>query len=299
MKTEVTAGISRAVQIVAAVASATMLCAMVPTTRKDNRYPWLEPYPMGGAQVESVSRRIPPPRGFIRTRLYAGSFGTWLRGLPLKPADHPVTLFNGALKCNQGAHAAVIDIDTGRRDLQQCADAVIRLRAEYLFAAGRAGDIAYNFTSGDRADYLRWRLGDRPVVGRSSVTWRRVAGFDGSYRGFRSYLDIVFTYAGTSSLARELTPVRDPAAIEPGDVFVQGGFPGHAAIVLDVAVNPATGRKIFLLAQSFMPAQEVHVLRNPSDASLSPWYSTSAVSSDLITPEWTFKPEHLRAWPRR
>lgn len=299
MKTEVIAGLSRAVQIVAAVASATVFCAMVPTTRKDNRYPWLEPYRTGGVRLEDLSQRIPPPPGFIRMRLDAGSFGTWIRGLPLKPTDHPVMLFNGALKRNQTAHAAVIDIDTGQRDLQQCADAVIRLRAEYLFAAGRAGDIAYNFTSGDRADYLRWRLGDRPVVGRSSVSWKRAAQFDDSYRGFRSYLDIVFTYAGTSSLARELTPVRDPAAIELGDVFVQGGFPGHAAIVLDVAENPATGRKVFLLAQSFMPAQEIHVLRNPTDTALSPWYPTSALRSELITPEWIFKPDHLRTWPSR
>jgi hypothetical protein len=40
-----------------------------------------------------------------------------------------VLLYNGAPKFRQDVHAAVIDIDVGTRDLQQCADATMRLRA--------------------------------------------------------------------------------------------------------------------------------------------------------------------------
>jgi hypothetical protein len=42
-----------------------------------------------------------------------------------------------------------------------------------------------------------------------------------------------------------------------------------------------------------MPAQDMHILVNPMNNSLSPWYSVQFVG-DLITPEWTFKKEHLK-----
>ena len=95
------------------------------------------------------------------------------------------------------------------------------------------------------------------------------------------------------SLSQQMIPVARPEDIRIGDAFVQGGFPGHAAIILDVALNPVTGEKVFLLAQSYMPAQEIHVLLNPSNAQLSPWYS-AGFGERLETPEWTFAGSHLR-----
>jgi hypothetical protein len=62
--------------------------------------------------------------------------------------------------------------------------------------------------------------------------------------------------------------------------------------VLDTAVHPGTGRKVFLLAQSYMPAQEMHVLRSPVDAALDPWYPLD-FGSTLQTPEWTFAATQL------
>lgn len=79
--------------------------------------------------------------------------------------------------------------------------------------------------------------------------------------------------------------------MEPGDVFIQGGFPGPAVLVVDVAED-AKGRRVFLLSQSYMPAQEIHVLKNPNDPS-NPWYSAED-SGDLETPEWVFKRKSLK-----
>jgi hypothetical protein len=101
----------------------------------------------------------------------------------------------------------------------------------------------------------------------------------------------VFNYAGSKSLSKELIPVKQ-ADMKPGDVFIVGGFPGHAVTVLDMAVNPATGEKLFMLCQSYMPAQQVHVLKNPDNAGISPWYSLN-FKGDLETPEWTFPPNSL------
>jgi len=102
----------------------------------------------------------------------------------------------------------------------------------------------------------------------------------------------IFSYANTGSLKKELTPVSSINEIQPGDVFIQSGNPyGHAIIVMDVAISP-DGSKLFLLAQSYMPAQETQILINPLDSQLSPWYE--AKEGELITPEWKFNSSDLR-----
>lgn len=55
-----------------------------------------------------------------------------------------------------------------------------------------------------------------------------------------------------------------------GDVFIQGGFSGQAAIVVDVAIIKATKEKTFLLAQSYMPVPELQILKNPNNTNLNP-----------------------------
>jgi len=271
-----------AAALLAAVAAAS------PSIAAGGDYSWLDRYDA----AQSLAPRIPAPEGFVREPADAGSFGAWLRGLPLKPGRPDVRLYDGRPKRNQEAHWAVIDIDTGDKDLQQCADAVMRLRAEYLFARGQVRSIAFDFTSGDRAAFERWAAGERPKIRGNHVSWSRTAAPDAGYASFRRYLDSVFTYAGSASLAKQLAAVDDPQKVEIGDVFIQGGFPGHAVIVADVAVHPRTGQKRFLLAQSYMPAQQIHVLRNPADAA-QPWYATD-FGAILETPEWTFRRGDLK-----
>ena len=82
--------------------------------------------------------------------------------------------------------------------------------------------------------------------------------------------------------------------IQPGDVLIKGGSPGHAVIVVDVAVNSG-GERVFMLAQSYMPAQDIHILRNPAANGTHPWFKVT--SNPLInTPEWTFEQSQLRTW---
>ena len=78
-----------------------------------------------------------------------------------------------------------------------------------------------------------------------------------------------------------------------GDVFIRGGFPGHAVIVVNMAENRDTHQRVFLLAQSYMPAQDIHVLRNPTDSELSPWYPLD-FDDHLRTPEYRFRDDELR-----
>lgn len=241
----------------------------------------------------TVAGRFPPPPGFIRPPADARSFAFYLRHFPLKPAETPVYLHNGALKSWQDVHAAVLDIDTGPENLQQCADAVMRLRAEYLFHEKRYEDIHFNFTNGFNATYDRWRQGERIRVIGNQAKWVPGAGADTGYASFRKYLKMVFTYAGTASLEKELSPVP-LEDVMPGDIFIQGGFPGHAVLVMDTGVDTLTGARVMLLAQSYMPAQDIHVLRNLQDTTLNPWYAVSAIEEQLETPEWVFRREDLR-----
>jgi len=239
-----------------------------------------------------LGQRIPPPRGCKRVAAAKDSFAEWLRGLPLKPGCPPVYLYNGKKKGNQTAHAAVFNIDTGKKDLQQCVDAVIRLRAEYLYSRKRYADIHFNFTSGDRAAFTKWAEGYRASVRGNRVSWRKSARADSSYPSFRKYLDLVFTYAGTASFCKEMhrVPVKE---MQIGDVFIRGAAPGygHAVIVVDMAVD-ARGKQFFLLAQSYMPAQDIQLLKNPNDTRLSPWYPLD-FGDTLYTPEWTFTAKEL------
>jgi hypothetical protein len=86
-------------------------------------------------------------------------------------------------------------------------------------------------------------------------------------------------------------PVTD---MRIGDVFVQGGTPGHAVIVVDMAVHRETGKKLYMLAQSYMPAQNIQVLANPNDKGLNPWYVLDDQQEDIRTPEWTFTIRDLK-----
>lgn len=253
-----------------------------------NRYAFCNAYD----SKQSVQSRIAVPEGFTRVPVTPGSFADWLRHLPLKPGKPDVHLYNGKLKDNQNVHYAVDDIDAGTTDLQQCADAVIRMRAEYLYSIGDYAHLHFNFTSGQSIGFEKWAQGYRPQVKGNNVNWVKNAPPSSDYASFRSYLNTIFMYAGTSSLSKELQPVASLNDIQIGDVFITPGFPGHAVLVIDVCGNKTRDEKLFLIQQSYMPAQEIHILKNFTNVSLSPWYSTN-FAGNLETPQWTFTKSQL------
>lgn len=240
----------------------------------------------------TLQERFKAPKGYERTEAGPGSFAAFLRGLKLKPDGSVVHLFDGREKNKPGVYEAVVDIPIGSRDLHQCADAVMLLRAQYLFDRKQYGEIHFNFVNGFKADYSKWMNGYRIKMNGNQASWVKNAGADNSQEGFRKFMDVVFAYAGTLSLEKELIPVKK-SDVRPGDVFIIGGSPGHAVIVVDTAVNKATGETVFMLAQSYTPAQETHILANPADPAQSPWY-TLKEGGGLKTPEWEFGENSLR-----
>jgi hypothetical protein len=175
-------------------------------------------------RAETVLEAYPPPPG--ATRVVADAFGAHVRALPLLPAGSPVLTFDGRAVEMQASR--VIDLPLPAVDLQQCADSILRVRAEWERAEGRSP--AYHYTDGT---LFRW------------ADWR------GSWE---SWLLQLYRYAGTMSLPRD---TRADTVPSPGDIVVKPGSPGHAVLLLDVATD--TRDTWVLVGQGYMPAMRFHV----------------------------------------
>jgi poly-gamma-glutamate capsule biosynthesis protein CapA/YwtB (metallophosphatase superfamily) len=241
----------------------------------------------------NTATRIHSPKDYVRIPSVPEELTGFLRGLPLKTDGSDILLYDGTPKGDQGNHIAVYNLDTGNRDLQQCADSILRIYAEYYWSIGSFEKIAFHLTNGFLMEYTKWRDGNRLVVDGNVTSWSKTKEYDDSYETFRSYLNKVFTYAGTLSLSGECQSVT-VEAIRPGDMFLQGGSPGHCVLVVDIAED-ANGNRCYLLAQGFMPAQEFHILKNPLHPE-DPWYYQSEISFPLKTPSWTFDEGSLVRW---
>ena len=216
--------------------------------------------------TDTVITRFKLPAGYQQQKVEPGSFAEYLQNLPLKPEGTKTKTYRGAIAATDIFTAAVVDLSVGKVDLQQCADVVMRLRGEYLYQQMKYNDIAYHFESGFNCDYVHYANGYRynTQIGR----WMLKGKKDYGYANFMRYMNLVFSYAGTLSLEKELKPVKNPDELKAGDVFIHGGSPGHCFIVMDVVEN-SQHKKQFLIAQSFMPAQNLQVLQYDGN----PWFS--------------------------
>ncbi len=239
----------------------------------------------------TVDERYPAPEGYEKIIYEEDSFSEFLRQQELKPYGEKVLYYDGRTKNKNGVYDSVFRVDIGNRDLHQCADAIMLLRAEYLFSLGLYDEIGFDFVSGFRAEYSKWMAGYRIKVEGNNVAYYKAVEASNTYESFRKYMEMVMAYASTLSLEKELKAIS-VNDLEVGDIFIIGGSPGHAIIVVDAAIN-ADNEKVFLLAQSYMPAQETQLLINPVDESLSPWYSLKD-KEKLVTPEWSFQLTDLK-----
>ncbi len=239
----------------------------------------------------TLQTRILTPESYHRTEAHEESLTEFLRTYPLKEDGSPVLLYDGREKGNQSAHQAVFALPIEEEDLQQCADSVMRVYAEYAYRTGQTEKTAFHFTNGFLAEYARWRDGERIAVNGNQVSWVPGAAYDDSYENLVKYLRMVFCYAGTLSMEAESETIELSQA-QAGDVFLKGGSPGHVVLIVDVCENEE-GRRAFLLAQGYMPAQEFHVLKNPLHEE-DCWYYEEEITYPLKTPEYVFPEGSLR-----
>jgi len=212
------------------------------------------------ARADTLLERFPAPANTARADVVAGSFAAHLRTLPLMPPGTPVTSHAGDVVRAPWAEA-VVDLDVGTRDLQQCADSAMRLYAEWRRTQKTAQTLVLHATSGDPIPYARYVRGERATAKGRGLSWSTGAAAGDTAAVWRAWLDTVFLYGGSISLAKDTVPATGP--LRAGDLLVGGGSPGHVLVVLDVARPPTPASDDdawLLLGQGFMPAQSFHVI---------------------------------------
>lgn len=198
---------------------------------------------------------INPPEGFARITGSDSLFSSFIRNLPLTKQDSTLRYYDGTPNDSlQPYNYRLLELPLLDEN-EQCADACMRLRAEYLYANRRFFHINFTDTRQKRLQYL----------------------YGYSRNAFNQYLKEVYSWANTESMKRSM-PIRALKDIQPGDVFVydkesrSSSRYGHAVFVADVAVNPISGQKAILLLQGTTPASDIHIISNLADPSISPWF---------------------------
>ncbi|MFP4845251.1 DUF4846 domain-containing protein [Winogradskyella sp. PE311] len=218
----------------------------------------------------TIKSRVNFPKGYKRISCPQGSFENYLRNYKLKPFGSKIINYDHSEYFWQGGHIGILEIPVPANGLQQCADALIRIRSEYLWDNNRKAEIGFKFTSGHYCSWTKYAEGYRPKIKGNKVTFHKTASANSSKENFYKYLNLIYMYSGTLSLYNELKPIK-AKDLKIGDMLIKGGSPGHIVMIADEAVN-AKGEKLFLLFQGNTPAQSVHLVKNLEDSSISPWY---------------------------
>ncbi|WP_101772959.1 DUF4846 domain-containing protein [Peptostreptococcus faecalis] len=235
--------------------------------------------------------RYEVPHGYKRVDAEKDSFAEYIRHEKLKNYGEKSLYYNGKEKDSEGVYDSVFDVDLENRDLLHCADMCFKFRGDYLYSTGQYSKIKFHFVSNGIADFSKYAEGYR--VNPDTGEYYMSTNPSTSEETYKKFMNLVYAYSGTLSLEKDTHKINVDQ-MQIGDMFVRGGTPGtkrvgHAIMVVDMAVDNS-GQKVFMLAQSYMPAQQPQILINKNNKKISPWYSIEEVKKygELKTPQWTF-----------
>lgn len=220
----------------------------------------------------TIKTRVKPPQGYKRVAHLKGSFQEYLRHYKLKPYGSKIINYDDSEYYWQQGHIGILDIPVPKNGLQQCADALIRVRSEYLWSINKQNKIGFNFTSGHYCSWTKYAEGYRPKIAGNKVSFYKTGATNHSKANFYKYLNLIYTYSGTLSLYNELPKINNTTDLKIGDMLIKGGSPGHIVMICDEVVNNK-GDKLYLLFQGNTPAQSVHLVKNLEGSNISPWYN--------------------------
>jgi len=175
-------------------------------------------------------------------------------------------------------YAAIFDYPIGKKDLHQCADAAIYMRTTFLnggLGMRKPSEIKWHYTDGTNLSY-------QDFLNKNNL--------ENGKEGFFSYMENIFIYAGTWSIENYDTKSVSIEKLKIGDMMVEGGFPGHIVSIVDIIENDI-GEKLYMLSQSFMPAQSNHILLD-DDGDV--WFDLNKYDDIIPTPDWTFNKNSFR-----
>ncbi|WP_299111271.1 DUF4846 domain-containing protein [uncultured Winogradskyella sp.] len=218
----------------------------------------------------TIKSRVNIPQGYKRSFYPKGSFEDYLRNYKLKPYGSKIVNYDDSEYFWQGGHIGILEIPVPKNGLQQCADALIRIRSEYLWDNNRKDEIGFNFTSGHYCSWNKYAEGYRPKISGNKVSFHKTAQVNDTKENFYRYLNLIYMYSGTLSLYNELKSLKSKD-LKIGDMLIKGGSPGHIVMLCDEVINDK-GEKLFLLFQGNTPAQSVHLVKNLENSNISPWY---------------------------
>ena len=234
----------------------------------------------------TIKDRAKIPEGYERVIYQKGSFQEYIQNYKLKPFGSRVINYDGSDYFYQFGHIGVLEIPVPKNGLQQCADALIRIRSEYLWSINQKHKIGFNFTSGHYCSWEQFAKGYRPKVKGNKVSFHKTTTENHTKENFYKYLNLIYTYSGTISLYNEMKKINSISELQVGDMLIVGGSPGHVVMIGDVIKNN-NGERLFLLFQGNTPAQSVHLLKNLEETSISPWYKLK-LNKEVYVPGYTF-----------
>lgn len=92
------------------------------------------------------------------------------------------------------------------------------------------------------------------------------------WKPYHRYKNGVMAMTGSASMGTHMKKAPAGHRLQPGNLLVQDGSPGHAVMVPDAAVN-ALGERVVLIGQSYMAARQFHIIRNVNGLLPSAWYA--------------------------
>lgn len=223
----------------------------------------------GNVKSQNTIGMIPlPSEEYSRIVFQSGSFGEWLRKLPLKASGSPVLDYRGKV-FKTGADttvAYIVDWAIKDRRLEQCMDMVVRFYAEYLWITNQRQDLRFPLPGGYWLDWYKWQSGYRPVFRGINVSLIKETRVDSSYANFNQYLNTIFNASHTQQFYHAYEPIKKQK-VQIGDFIVRKGVRGHTVLIVDLA-RDREGNLYALIGNGDTPACQFFILNSPAG---HPW----------------------------